>query len=116
MSLMMTHQPEYRPLRDNHPFIEKELFSAEACWLRIDGPRTPIEPLYSGPYEVLHRSDKTFRLLVKGMPKAVSIDRLKAYRTCRDTSCLEATSQPRTRLGRLIRRPARFIVTEPLNF
>ena len=116
MSLMMTHQPEYRPLRDNNPFIEKELFTAEACWLRIDGPRTPIEPLYSGPYEVLHRSDKTFRLLVKGMPKSVSIDRLKAYRTCKEQSCLEATLKPRTRLGRLIRRPARFIVDDPLNF
>ena len=114
-SLMITHRPESRPLRDNRPFIENELFVAHSCWLRIDGPRTPIEPLYSGPYEVLHRAEKTFRLLIKGVPKSVSIDRLKAYQTCNDTSCQEATLQTRTRLGRLIRRPARFVVTEPFD-
>jgi hypothetical protein len=39
----------------------------------------PLAPLYVGPYEVLERADKFFRLAVGGHEEMVSIDRLKPH-------------------------------------
>jgi hypothetical protein len=39
----------------------------------------PLAPLYVGPYEVLERTDKYFRLAVGGREETVSIDRLKPH-------------------------------------
>jgi cold shock CspA family protein len=113
---MNAHEPDARPLRDNNPFIEKELDECPSCWVRIDATRTPLSPLYSGPYEILRRSSKTFVLMVDGNPTSVSIDRLKAHRRCDDDECVRAntptehnhdlTNEQRPR--RELRRPGRF--------
>ena len=39
----------------------------------------PLAPLYVGPYEVLERADKYFRLAVGGREETVSLDRLKPH-------------------------------------
>jgi hypothetical protein len=39
--------------------------------------RTPLEPPYTGLYEVLSRNNKTFKILVNEKAVVVSIDRLK---------------------------------------
>jgi hypothetical protein len=39
--------------------------------------RTPLEPSYTGPYEVLSRNNKTFKILANEKAVVVSIDRLK---------------------------------------
>jgi hypothetical protein len=39
--------------------------------------RTPLEPPYTGPYAVLSRNNKTFKILVNEKAVVVSIDRLK---------------------------------------
>ncbi|KAF4527544.1 hypothetical protein B566_EDAN014940 [Ephemera danica] len=46
-------------------------------FLRTDLSRASLEPPYTGPYEVLSRNDKTFKILVKNKTVVVSIDRLK---------------------------------------
>jgi hypothetical protein len=43
------------------------------------GTLPPLAPLYVGPYEVLERADKFFRLAVGGREETVSIDRLKPH-------------------------------------
>lgn len=58
-------------------FIHKELTSSSHVFLRDDKVRGSLQPPYSGPYEVLERSDKTFKILFKGKCITVSIDRLK---------------------------------------
>lgn len=58
-------------------FIFKNLNSCSHVFLRDDTSRGSLQPPYSGPYEVLDRSDKTFTIRVKGKNMTVSIDRLK---------------------------------------
>lgn len=67
-------------------FIYKELTSCSHVFLRDDTLRGSLQPPYSGPYEVLDRSDKTFKVLVKGKSVTVSIDRLKPAYTLIDQS------------------------------
>ncbi len=43
------------------------------------GTLPPLTSLYVGPYEVLERADKHFRLAVGGREETVSIDRLKPH-------------------------------------
>lgn len=58
-------------------FIYKELATTEYVFLREDALRGALQPAYSGPYKVLTRGDKNFKLDVKGKEVTVSIDRVK---------------------------------------
>lgn len=58
-------------------FIYKELATTEYVFLREDALRGALQPAYSGPYKVLTRGDKTFKLHIKGKEITVSIDRIK---------------------------------------
>lgn len=58
-------------------FIFKELATSDYVFLRDDAPRSPLTPAYKGPYKVLEKSDKVYKILVKDKPVTVSIDRLK---------------------------------------
>ncbi len=53
------------------------LLQASHVYVRRGGTLPPWSPLYVGPYEVLERADKFFRLAVGGREETVSIDRLK---------------------------------------
>jgi hypothetical protein len=47
--------------------------------VRRGGALPPLAPQYVGPYKVLERADKFFRLAVGGREETVSIDRLKPH-------------------------------------
>ncbi len=83
LSIMSFHEQQRRPLPDNKPQLEKGLFECDSVWLR-DECRTPLSPLYKGPFEVLQTGEKTFIINYYGKPKSVTIDRVKAHRTCTD--------------------------------
>lgn len=69
------------------PFVFKDLPTATHVFLRTDSLRGALQPPYTGPYQVLSRSDKTFKLLVNKKAVVVSVDRLKpAYTLPSDTS------------------------------
>ncbi len=53
------------------------LLQASQVYVRRGGTLSPLSPLYVGPYEVLERADKFFRIAVGGREETVSIDRLK---------------------------------------
>jgi hypothetical protein len=55
------------------------LLQASHVYVRRSGALLPLAPLYVGPYEVLERADKFFRLAVGGREETVSIDRLKPH-------------------------------------
>lgn len=61
----------------NKIFIYKDLASSSHIFLRDDSVRGSLQPQYTGPYQVLDRGDKTFKILFKGKSVTVSIDRLK---------------------------------------
>eukprot|EP00096_Caligus_rogercresseyi_P013469 TRINITY_DN6112_c0_g1_i3.p1 TRINITY_DN6112_c0_g1~~TRINITY_DN6112_c0_g1_i3.p1 ORF type:complete len:203 (+),score=17.35 TRINITY_DN6112_c0_g1_i3:1001-1609(+) len=58
-------------------YVPPALSSARFVFVRRDGARKPLQPLYDGPYEVVERGDKIFRLQIGNRLETVSIDRLK---------------------------------------
>lgn len=58
-------------------FIPTELKSCKFVFIRNDSIRPTLSPPYEGPYEVLDRTEKIFKVNVKGRTVSISIDRLK---------------------------------------
>lgn len=58
-------------------FVYKELESCEYVFIRIDSVKAPLQPPYTGPYRVIKRDKKIFKVDVDGTAKAISINRLK---------------------------------------
>lgn len=58
-------------------FVFKDLTTCTHVFLRDDTVRGTLQPAYTGPYKVLDRGHKAFKLDMKGKSVTVSIDRLK---------------------------------------
>lgn len=78
--------------------------------MRDDAVTRPLQPVYSGPYQVLKRGTKTYKILVGTTEQTVSIDRLKpAYIFSNHAKQPQNDVQPekdmiyRTRSGRKVR-------------
>ena len=57
--------------------VPKLLESASFVYVRVDAVRPPLVRPYEGPYKVVARDPKTFKLMKNGRPWIVSIDRLR---------------------------------------
>ena len=55
----------------------KSLQSCTHVFVRRDAVKKPLQPPYDGPYKVLDRQDKYFKLSIFGKTDTVSVDRLK---------------------------------------
>ena len=66
-----------RPLRDVKEYADKHLSSCKCIYIRQDGHKTALAPLYKGPYLVLSREKKYFTVLVEDRVTRVSVDRIK---------------------------------------
>jgi hypothetical protein len=64
-----------RPL----PPAQSGLAACTSVYIRRGGALPPFAPLYAGPYAVLERGEKVFRLQVGDREEAVSVDRLKPH-------------------------------------
>lgn len=58
-------------------FISKDLPASTHVFLRDDTVRRPLQPPYTGPYEIIKRTDKTITLSIRGKNIVVSLDRIK---------------------------------------
>ncbi|KAF2353534.1 Integrase catalytic core [Trinorchestia longiramus] len=58
-------------------YVPPDLQTCDKVWLRVDRVRKSLEAPYTGPFEVLKRSPKTFTLKLPQGDSTVSIDRLK---------------------------------------
>jgi len=58
-------------------FIFKEMAHAKKVFVRQDTPTRALQTPYEGPYEVISRNDKTYKIRMNGRTVTVSIDRLK---------------------------------------
>lgn len=56
--------------------VPKEMATCKQVWLE-EVVKTPLTPPYSGPYDVIDRSDKYFTIDLDGRHENVSMDRLK---------------------------------------
>lgn len=98
-------------------YLPKDIFSSDYVFLRRGPVKKALESPYSGPYKVLERGSKAFKIDMKGKESTVTIDRLKPAHMTRssnysrplsDTSTppVEATPPERkTRSGRLVHFP-----------
>mgnify|MGYP004574948059 CR=1 FL=1 len=101
-------------------FLQPDLKDCKFVFVRLDRVRSPLEPPYIGPFEVLKKGDKFFKILLNGKRSNISIDRLKAAfifdnindekeRPTEDSSTSEKpASEISTRYGRKVRLPVRF--------
>jgi len=70
------------------------LSQAKFVFIRRDTVKKPLRPPYDGPFEVLAKSEKTFKLRVGTREEVISIDRLKpAYVT--ESGPVEVAQPPR---------------------
>ncbi|GFX89749.1 uncharacterized protein TNCV_3711811 [Trichonephila clavipes] len=69
------------PLTQHHGqhtiFVSKDLTTCSHVFLRTDSLRKDLQPPYEGPYKVVDRIEKVFRILRHGKEVSVRIDRLK---------------------------------------
>jgi hypothetical protein len=95
--LWSLHQPSLQDLRDqmsasslpkaHYPEVGCSslhsspdlLKGAELVSTRRGGIENPCPPLFEGPYSVLHRTQRYFRVDIGGQVEAASTDRLKPY-------------------------------------
>ncbi|XP_064479324.1 uncharacterized protein K02A2.6-like [Ornithodoros turicata] len=68
--------PTRRHLR-SHTFVAPDLATSTHVFVRRDSVRRALQPHYDGPYLVLERHPKWYRLSIQGRPDTVSLDRLK---------------------------------------
>ncbi|BHF80104.1 hypothetical protein SprV_0702322800 [Sparganum proliferum] len=59
-------------------YLEKDLATCSHVNLRCDRVRRPLEPPYDGPFRVISRGTKNFRIQRGTREEVVSVDRLKA--------------------------------------
>jgi hypothetical protein len=74
-----------------------ELLSAPLIWVCRGGIIPPLQPLYDGPYTVLHRNHRSFTIRVRSRDEMVTVSHLKAC-TAADTTWQPALPQQTARL------------------
>jgi hypothetical protein len=79
--LQLVEMPATRPLSyaEGAAKPPAALLRASHVYVRRCGTLPPLSLLYVGPYEVLERADKFFRVAVRGREDMVSIYRLKPH-------------------------------------
>ncbi|KAJ0172529.1 hypothetical protein K1T71_011668 [Dendrolimus kikuchii] len=88
--------PASRHSQPGH-FTFKELATCSHVFLREDAVRRPLQPPYTGPYQVVERSSdgKTITINLKGKPAVVSVDRVKpAFREQHNTQDVRTPTPP----------------------
>lgn len=116
-------------------FVHPDLKSCDYVFVRDDTVRKPLKPPYDGPYRVIKRGSKVYDILINSKLVSISIDRLKPAYVLSDsddavglapadaardapagvpppTTSQSQTATPhvyKTRSGRLIKPPTRFI-------
>ncbi|XP_047997271.1 uncharacterized protein LOC125234893 [Leguminivora glycinivorella] len=86
-------------------FVHKDLATATHVFLRHDAVRKPLQPPYTGPYRVISRGDKVFKIDIRGKPVSVSIDRVKPAHMLEEDIQHREAPERRTRSGRVVRFP-----------
>ena len=69
--------PVWHGEESRRSFVPQELSTATHVFVRVDAHRTPLQAPYKGPYRVLERRSKYFKLDLGSREDVVSVDRLK---------------------------------------
>lgn len=109
--LMNGLRPSVVRHREKTTFIFKDLKTSPRVFVRHDIPSVALQAPYDGPYEVLSRNDKTFKLKIRGKAVQVSTDRLKPAYVLQEEAAEEKPEKEATRTtksGHLSKPPIRF--------
>lgn len=66
-----------RQQKQDKIFVHPALGSCTHVFIRCDHITKPLTPPYAGPYKIIERGDKHFKIMISGNIKTISIDRLK---------------------------------------
>ena len=69
--------PQTRLPLNNRAYIPQDLYTAKYVWVRLDHVKPPLTAPYEGPYRVIDRFGKVFKILRNSKEVNVSINRLK---------------------------------------
>ncbi|XP_020298083.1 uncharacterized protein LOC109862439 [Pseudomyrmex gracilis] len=87
-------QPTVKRHRQNPIFLFKDLAATSLVFIRHDATQTgALRSPYDGPYKVLNRGEKTFKVKVNGRAVNISIDRLKPAYILQDKDELSNDTQ-----------------------
>ncbi|GBM96316.1 hypothetical protein AVEN_182458-1 [Araneus ventricosus] len=99
----------------NKVFVHPELLKCSHVFVRVNKVRRPLQQPYSGPHQLLKRTDKFFELDLNGKPTTVSMDLLKPAFFCQEPRDIHLGVIPGapdkdfvTRSGRTSRQVIRF--------
>ncbi|BHF64649.1 hypothetical protein SprV_0200765500 [Sparganum proliferum] len=110
--------------RSSPSYLEEDLATCSHVYLRCDRVHRPLEPPYDGPFRVLSRGTKTFRIQRDNREEVVSVDRFKAVApdTPPDEPCgtlpfapTPQDSIPPSRILPLPPSPVRYLQLPPLT-
>lgn len=59
------------------PFIHPDMKDCEYVYIRMDAVKKPLTPSYEGPYKVLEKQEKYFKIQMPKKTSIVTVDRLK---------------------------------------
>ncbi|GBN94894.1 hypothetical protein AVEN_73930-1 [Araneus ventricosus] len=68
----------------NKVFVHPKLLQSLHVFVRVDRVQRPLQKPYSGPHQVLKRTDKFFELGINGKQRTVNMDRLKPAFFCKE--------------------------------
>ncbi|XP_062556760.1 uncharacterized protein LOC134221588 [Armigeres subalbatus] len=93
-------------------FVHQNLQTCKSVFVRNDSVRPSLSPPYEGPFEVVNRSGKFFKVNMKGRAVNISVDRLKPAYTLEEqespsttnAATITAATIPPTRVPRSVRR------------
>ncbi|UYV82290.1 hypothetical protein LAZ67_21001622 [Cordylochernes scorpioides] len=91
-----------KPLNEKHHsktkvFVHKDLKTCSHVFIRKNQANKPLESPYEGPFPVLARTGKYFRLKVKGRNVTISINRLRTVHLLTDSDNLTSEHPPAAR-------------------
>lgn len=92
--------------------MHPDLKDCSHVFLRTDRNKTSLVSPYEGPYKVLERSEKVFKIQLDDRAISVSIDRLKpAYLLEENDPKREGVLKSNlvTKSGRIVKKPVRFL-------
>jgi cleavage and polyadenylation specificity factor subunit 1 len=84
-------------------YVEKSLASATHVYVRKDAVRASLEKPYEGPFEVVEKHDKYFKIKRKNKQENVSVDRIKAAYIVKEESDNNSKDDIITKSGHRIR-------------
>jgi len=70
-------------------FVPAKLDTVSHVFVRVDAHHSPLQPRYEGPYAVLERRDKDFKLQLGSRTSWISVDRLKPAFILRDDPLID---------------------------